>query len=170
MIRPSVEFLKIIVKRKIAQLMPLIRNTVREPLDYETADVIQQILQEDGSLPVPPELNSVAQEKEHFNQKADRLRNTLDRAGATVENTASVLADIMNDPGESSATRLRAVEKVLDLHGLTNSDGQVNKVPTFQFFIQDNRVNVNQIFAPHAQRRIDEMDAIETTAISEIPL
>lgn len=95
----------------------------------------------------------------------ERMRKSLIRQGASVDNAARTITNVMH-AGKSDSSKLRAAEIVLDLHGVRNKDGAVNKQPIFQFFIKDSSVNLNQVFAPVRQTlaEIENQENSETNS------
>lgn len=92
--------------------------------------------------------NGISEEKLNLPPKEDNLfKNILNKSGASVENASRTIASVMMN-GKFENSKLKAAELVLDLHGIRDREGKVNKQPNFQFVIKDGNVNINQIFAP----------------------
>jgi len=92
--------------------------------------------------------NGIAEEKLNIPPKEENLfKNILNKSGASVENASRTIASVMMN-GKFENSKLKAAELVLDLHGIRDREGKVNKQPNFQFIIKDGNVNINQIFAP----------------------
>jgi len=120
------------------------QNHLEEYVDIQLSpemvdsDTITEALKRSG---IPEEkLNIIPKEENLF-------KNILNKSGASVENASRTIASVMMN-GKFENSKLKAAELVLDLHGIRDREGKVNKQPNFQFIIKDGNVNINQIFAP----------------------
>lgn len=153
--------------------MPLISPTGEEIQDVDSISLedISDVLISSGLDPQKvynAKTQSLAKSKEtDYDEQARVFKNTLNEQGASVENAATTIAEIMLSDRLSAQSRLRAAELVLDLHGSRNKDGEINKTPVFNFVINDNRVNVNQIFSPHRTREFVKLNSCEEEKASE---
>ena len=119
--------------------IPDIPNNSNDNDEYNSQeDLIGQALIEGGLA--PEKLGKIINEN-------NKLRRTLDQAGASVENATRTIAGVMQN-AKYENNRLRAAELALDLHGVRDKDGSVRKQPIFQFLIKDSSININNIFAP----------------------
>lgn len=113
------------------------------------SDIITETLKRNGipeeKLNLPAKLSG---EDQYF-------KNILNKSGASVENASRTIASVMMN-GKFENSKLKAAELVLDLHGIRDREGKVNKQPNFQFVIKDGNVNINQIFAPSRSAILQE--------------
>lgn len=82
----------------------------------------------------------------------DDIKNILDLEGASKEDAARTIAQVMSNPEKLSGLQLKAAELVLDLHEVRNKNGKVNTQPIVNFVIKSDNVNINQIFNPYPFR------------------
>lgn len=102
------------------------------------SDIITETLKRNG---IPEEKLNIAPKEENY------FKNILNKSGASVENASRTIASVMMN-GKFENSKLKAAELVLDLHGIRDREGKVNKQPNFQFVIKDGNVNISNIFAP----------------------
>lgn len=79
--------------------------------------------------------------------KQERASKALDRCGASVEELAQHLANIILTSKDS--VRRAAIIDALGLHGIsTKKEEQVVQVPQIVFQVNGENINLNQLFAP----------------------
>ena len=114
----------------------------------EYADVQLQGLVDSDIITETLKRSGISEEKLNIQPKEDNyFKDILNKSGASVENASRTIASVMMN-GKFENSKLKAAELVLDLHGIRDREGKVNKQPNFQFVIKDGNVNINQIFAP----------------------
>lgn len=105
-------------------------------LTYGEGEIIHKVLEKNNIIQTRPE-----------NEERSEFKKILDHAGASVEDASRTIAKVMKH-GKYENSQLRAAELVLDLHGIRDKDGNLQKQPVFQFLIKDSSVNLNSIFMP----------------------
>lgn len=133
--------------------MPIINNELEDNINIEQ---INQILAE-GGIP------------QAQLEPSDQFKGVLNRSGASVENAAATIADVMIS-SKFDNSRLKAAEIALDLHGIRDQEGKVKKQPIFQFVIKDSSVNIAAIFSPFRDRQslqesTHQTPVVDTTCI-----
>jgi len=100
--------------------------------------------------PVPVEIPSLATIEEKLKKalpaagRKDKHLEVFDNAGASVENAAEVIANVMAFSSEEN-TKLRAAELVLKVHKIMDDKG--NTEPQINFVFHE-AVNLQQILQP----------------------
>lgn len=123
------------------------RNFEQDYIPLETSEKIEGVLKKAG-LPekhfdqeIP---NDLVKES---NPQEDQLKKVLNHSGASVENASRVISHVMHR-GKFDNSRLKAAELVLDLHGIRDKEGKIQKQPIFQFFVKDSAINLQNVFMP----------------------
>lgn len=111
--------------------MPLIST---ENLSFDMEDISRVLRDPESGIVLPPDLIDI--------------KAILDSKGATKSDAARTIAEVMQNANKQDQIRLKAAELVLDLHGVRDKDGKLNKQPIFNFIIKSDEVNINQIFNP----------------------
>lgn len=98
---------------------------------------------------------ALAEANPTFKSVPEDIKDILDYKGASKEEAARVIAEVMKDPGKFGAIQLKAAETVLDLHEVRDKNGRINSQPVINFIIKSDKVQINQCFAPHRLRSSD---------------
>jgi len=81
-------------------------------------------------------------------QGEECIKAILDSQGASKEEAARIISEVMRNPNRLSQIQLRAAETVLELHEVRNKDGKLNRQPLVNFIIKSDQVNIQNIFNP----------------------
>lgn len=128
--------------------MPIFKPISVNEDDYDESSV-ELALRESGISPASLEhegeiLPPLAPSE---NLDESKFRNILNRNGASVAQASRTIAHIMTN-GRYENTQLKAAELVLDLQGIRDKEGKLQKQAVFNFVINDGSVNIQNIFAP----------------------
>ena len=123
------------------------RDFEQNYIPFETSEKIEGVLKKAGL----PEKHFLAESNnntlENVSAAEDQLKKVLNHSGASVENASRTIAHVMHR-GKFENSRLKAAELVLDLHGIRDKEGKVQKQPIFQFFVKDSAINLQNVFMP----------------------
>jgi len=123
------------------------RDFEQNYIPFEKSEKIEEVLKKAG-LPEKHFLTeSNNNNSENVSAAEDQLKKVLNHSGASVENASRTIAHVMHR-GKFENSRLKAAELVLDLHGIRDKEGKVQKQPIFQFFVKDSSINLANVFMP----------------------
>jgi hypothetical protein len=130
--------------------MPIFKPRAFEEDDYDES-AIESALKDQGlgSLveDAPQALEVQANQVKSKDLNENEFRKILNRNGASVDNASRTIARIMHS-GKFENSQLRAAELVLDLQGIRDKEGRLQRTAVFNFIVNDSTVNIQNIFAP----------------------